>query len=262
MQRRGGHGVQGEAVRLIPWAATTGNYSLIGGRSGGRVGAMNEASAGSLSTSFGQPACETTYENSDTKRYLDHVQEWVVVPAQTTSLKESCFASALLIFAGIEGLGNLLWEGTKKIDKKTLENRDLFGAGLKCFPQKYRDIEDVNEKEGKADKKSDRGLWKLRCGLAHFLGNRWWAMSHLKEEECRHLEFVKDGVRLLHTPTLVHDFELALREVDELFRSDPKRLATANARFAEPPWPNDEPSPGTTTRTSTPAGPNFDPKTF
>ena len=231
---------------------------MIGGLSGGKVGDMNEASAGSLSTPSGQTTCELAYENSYTKCYLDHLQEWVVVPAQTTSLKESCFASALLIFAGIEGLGNLLWEGTKKIDKRTVENRDLFGAGLKCFPQKYRDIEDENEKKGKGD----RGLWKLRCGLAHFLGNRWWAMSHLKEEERRHLDFIKKGVRLLHTPTLVHDFEIALREVDNLFRCDPKRLATADARFAEPPWPNDEPSPGTTTRTSTPAGPNFDPKTF
>ena len=223
---------------------------------------MNEVSAESLSMLFGQPACETAYENSDTKRYLDHLQEWIVVPAQTTSLKESCVASALVIFAGIEGLGNLLWEGTKKADPKRVEYRDLFCAGLKHFPQKYRNIEDENEKKGKVNKKGDRGLWKLRCGLAHFLGNRWWAMSHLDEEECRHLEFIKPGVRLLHTPTLVHDFEIALREVDELFRSDPKRLATANARFAEPPWPNDEPSLGTTTRTSTPPGPNFDPKTF
>lgn len=249
MQRRGGHGPQGEAVRLNHWAEPNRSSGLIGGDCSGRLVGMNDANAGPLSLLIKQVLSEPPYLRSKTKRYMDGLRKWVVEPAKNTELKENCFATALLIFAAIEGLGTLLG------DEEDREQNGLrFLAGLRELPDEYRNLPG-----GGNEGKDGNDLWSLRCDLSHTASNCGWAMSKLDVEKSNHLKPRGDGVRLLHTPSFVADFGKVLDRVEDRIMKDPSLLDTIEGRIRGIPWPDENEDCETTTSTCTPPGADLEP---
>src|ERR1035441_5213079 len=51
---------------------------------------------------------QVNYENSATREYLDVIREHVIRPLESTTVAESCFAAAMLIFGAMDGLGRLI----------------------------------------------------------------------------------------------------------------------------------------------------------
>ena len=249
LQRRGGDGLQGEAVRLNLWAERNRSSSLIGRDCSGKLVGMNDANAGPLSLLIKQVLSEPPYLRSKTKRYMDGLRKWVVEPAKNTELKENCFATALLVFAGVEGIGTLL--GSEADREK---NKLRFLAGLGELPEEYSNLPG-----GGSEGKDGNDLWSLRCALSHTASNRGWAMSKLDVEKSNHLKPRGDGVRLLHTPSFVADFGKVLDRIEDRIKNDPSLLDTVEGRIHGIPWPDEADDCETTTSTSTSPGADLEP---
>ena len=155
-----------------------------------------------------------TYEGSKTKRYIDIIRTYVIGPLeQFEALRKSCFATTMLIFAAIDGLGALVHEQEKA------KNSERFKGYLDRLGQNYKDrAED---------------LWKLRNNLMHTAMNVASFMSAAEETSQHHLSTCGDYL-FVNSVTLIRDFKKALDELEaQLQRNEYGLLERAEGRLEE-----------------------------
>lgn len=175
------------------------------------------------------------YGNSATHEYLRVIRQHVIYPLEMTPVTDSCFASAMLIFGSIDGLGNLI-----HIDPNAGAG-DRFKHFLNRLGKDYAKLEDE--------------LWQLRNSLAHNAMNVACFMSKTDDARGEHLE--RDhGYVFVHTGLLIKDFKSTLDELEADFRKDFDLLQRAESRLEwdsidKPGWQNND------VMTTPPPGINF-----
>ncbi len=175
------------------------------------------------------------FETTATKEYLKVIRRHVIVPLESTSLADSCFAAALLIFGSIDGLGKLI------------DPDDSAGAGkrfksfLPRLGSNYAALEDK--------------LWALRNSLAHNSLNVASFMSKTDDAQGAHLETDGDCI-FVHTVILLADFKDALVSLEQELRTNATLLSQFEARLS---WDEITPSGwrGSAIMTTPPPGIRF-----
>jgi hypothetical protein len=151
---------------------------------------------------------QPNYDSSITKAYADVLRDHVIVPL-SGPIGESCFATSLLLFAGVDGLGKLVHPD------ENAGAGERFKAFLPRFCAGYVAVE--------------KQLWALRNSLAHNVMSLACYMSKLEDSRAFHLEVEADLI-FIHTRVMLDDFKRALAQLEEDFRRDnaptgPSRLA-------------------------------------
>jgi hypothetical protein len=163
---------------------------------------------------------QVNYENSATREYLDVIREHVIRPLESTTVAESCFAAAMLIFGAMDGLGRLIHPD------------DHAGAGVrfKAFLPRL----------GAHYQTCSSELWKLRNSLSHSAMNVACFMSKIEDARGKHLESVR-GYLFIHTKRLLEDFKNAFHQLEQEMRTCTVLLQRAESRLeradiAPAPW--------------------------
>ena len=178
----------------------------------------------------------TGYAASKTAQYISTVERHVLVPLRDTSLAASCYATCMLLFGCIDGLGRLLHPDQNA------------GAG-----ERFRYY--LEERLGGEYAQRQADLWMLRNGLDHNAIAALTYLSHMNDSHDEHLT-EWDGWVFINTTRLRDDFiESVERLENELMRSE-TLLQQMDSRLVErhiPPrgWRHDGP------KSTPPAGIDF-----
>lgn len=127
-----------------------------------------------------------------TTMYFEEIDRHVIRPLESTSVKDHCFASALLIFGAMDGTGFLVHE------KPNPGNRERLRAFLNFMDSKYEQNEFL--------------LWNLRNDLVHTAMNVAAFMSRADCARDEHLQPYVGGT-LVHTGVLFEDFRNAIEKI-------------------------------------------------
>jgi len=153
------------------------------------------------------------YAGSVTSEYIAAIRQHVIQPLEGSPVADHCFAAAMLIFAGIDGLGRLV------------HPNPAAGVGERFKGFLPRLSSDYQRRE--------RELWDLRNSLDHNAINVACYMSKTEDARGDHLE-VDNGHLFVHTVRLLADFRAAvdaleaeLRRDAALFRQTESRLERA-----------------------------------
>lgn len=152
----------------------------------------------------------TVYGTSLTREYLCVIRDHILAPLETTEVAGHCFASAMLAFAAIDGLGKLLHPDPKA----------EVGTRFKWFIAKLG--------EGYAVRTDH--LWELRNSLDHNGLNVACFMSQTADAESEHLEYW-NGCLFVHTRELTRDLRVAIEAVEADLRQDAGLLSRAESRL-------------------------------
>jgi hypothetical protein len=151
--------------------------------------------------------------------YLEMIRQHVLRPIAATDLSESCTATLILLFAGIDGLGKLLHPSDN--------------AGVR---ERFDYYIDMYMNARYASHKTD--LYKLRNSLAHNALNFTAFISKTKMGEMHHLQASSlPGFIFVSSSVLTRDFDSSIRRVENALRSDTTLLAVAEARLQ---WLDDD----------------------
>jgi len=160
------------------------------------------------------------YERSATCEYLRVIRQHVIHPVEMTPVVDSCFASAMLIFGSMDGLGRLIHPNANA------------GAGdtFKHFLTRLGPDYTALEKE----------LWGLRNSLAHNAMNVACFMSKTDDARGEHLE-LDHGYVFVHTGQLLRDFESAIDKLEDDLRTHAVLFQRAESRLEwdsinQPDW--------------------------
>ena len=150
------------------------------------------------------------YSGSATREYIAAIREHVVQPLENTRISDHCFATAMLIFAGIDGLGRLVHP-----------NPDA-GAGerFKGFLPRLGIEYQMRENE----------IWDLRNSLDHNAINVACYMSKTEDARGEHLE-VDNGHLFLHIVRLLADFRTSLNTLEAELQRDVKLFERTELRL-------------------------------
>jgi len=154
------------------------------------------------------------YENSLTRRYVNFIRDHVLRPIETKTISESCFATAILLFAGIDGLGKLIHENPHALSGRRFRH---FIARL-----------------GPAYAEWDSVIWGLRCSLSHNALNADTYMSKLPQTRQLHLQCRGDSL-LVNTLVFAEDFALALSALEEELQKNVSLLQQTESRITAAP---------------------------
>jgi hypothetical protein len=158
-----------------------------------------------------------TYDRSATAEYLQVIRQHIIYPLRETSVGESCFAAAVLIFGAVDGLGRLIHRSASA------------GAGdrFRCFVSRL------------GEKYAQRGaaLWRLRNSLMHNATNVVSFMSKTSDAGGLHLEEC-NGYLFVHTKELLQDFEAEVTRLENELKNDPSLLRQAESRLRWSPIPS------------------------
>lgn len=127
-----------------------------------------------------------------TTKYIEAIARHVISPLKNSAVSEHCFASAILIFGAIDGLGNLIHPD------ENANSGTRFKYFLPRLGQKYAVSREL--------------IWKLRNSIAHNAINVAAFMSQAEDTEFHHLE-VDCGHIFVHTRQLANDFCHAFEEL-------------------------------------------------
>lgn len=166
------------------------------------------------------------YSGSKVERYVNIVRTYVLEPLEKSDgLSQSCFATTLLVFAAIDGLGALVHDDDNASPKQRFMG---FFAWL-----------------GEDYKEKGESLWELRCYLVHSALNVASFMSCANGTEGCHLSQMGEYL-FIHTARLIRDFKKALDQLESEFRENRNGLFyQAEARLE---WhPRDETNTADTT---------------
>jgi len=156
------------------------------------------------------PQRSLDYESAATCEYVRVIRRHVIHPLDSTSVADSCFAAALLIFGAIDGLGKL----THAEDRASPGER--FKAFLPRLGSEYSALADA--------------LWRLRNTLAHSAMNVACFMSKTEEARGEHLE-QEGGFVFVHTGRLLDDFKAAIDKLEAEYQTDWRLLQRAESRL-------------------------------
>ena len=162
------------------------------------------------------------YPQSALAEYLRVIREHVIMPLERTSVSESCFATAMLVFGAVDGLGKLTHPSSNA------GAGDRFKHLLPRLGPTYSAL--ANE------------LWLLRNSLAHNAMNVACFMSKANDAWGEHLE--KYGSLIfIHTGRLLSDFKAALDKLEMEFKTNALLFQQAESRldwgYIDPPgWRN------------------------
>jgi hypothetical protein len=166
------------------------------------------------------PQQSLNYSPTATCEYLRVIRQYVIHPLERTSVADSCYAAALLIFGSIDGLGKLIHSDV------TAGVGERFKEVLSWLGPKYSVLEDE--------------LWKLRNTLAHSAMNVACFMSKTEDARGEHLE-QDHGFVFIHTVMLLEDFKSAIDKLEAKFQTDAILLQRAESRLvwdsiSQPGW--------------------------
>ena len=148
---------------------------------------------------------------SKVELYLQIVRNHVLTPVQSEGVAQSCFATLLLVFAAIDGIGRLLHP-----DPKAQVN-ERFKYFLNFLGPDY-------------DDRSDH-LWKLRNALVHNGLNVASFLSRVPEFTNEHLRIADGGFILISTPVFVEDFAKALAMLEHDLKTNEALRSQADSRL-------------------------------
>lgn len=151
------------------------------------------------------------FETTATNEYLKVIRRHVIAPLESTSLADSCFAAALLIFGSIDGLGKLF---DPDVSAGPGQRFKSFLPRLGC---NYAALKDK--------------LWALRNSLAHNALNVASFMSKTDDAQGAHLETDGDYI-FVHTVILLADFKAALVSLEEELKTNSTLLAQFESRLS------------------------------
>ncbi len=157
-----------------------------------------------------KPLPQGPYATSATKEYIASIREHVIQPLQTSAVADHCFAAAMLIFAGIDGLGRLV------------HRKPAAGAGER--------FKDFLPRLGAEYQPRDNEIWKLRNSLDHNAINVACYMSKTEDAKGEHLEF-DNGHLFIHTARLLADFCAAVDHLESEFQRDALLFRQAESRL-------------------------------
>jgi hypothetical protein len=140
-----------------------------------------------------------SYDGSAIQEYFRIIREHVIQPLQSTALGESCFGSAMLIFAAVDGLGTLTHP----------DEHAKAGVRFKAFLPRI----------GAAYQGHAKELWRLRNALVHSAMNVASFMSKAEEARGEHLQ-KENGFIFLHTRTFLEDFRTSVDQLEQEVRRD------------------------------------------
>lgn len=161
-----------------------------------------------------------SYDGSATQEYFRVIREHVIQPLQSTAMSESCFGSAMLIFAAVDGLGTLTHP----------DEHAKAGVRFKAFLPRIGADYQARAKE----------LWRLRNALVHSAMNVASFMSKREEAWAEHLQ-KEHGFLFLHTKTLLEDFRTSVDQLEQEVRRDAALLGRMESRLewgCIDPWRN------------------------
>lgn len=176
------------------------------------------------------------YEESKTAEYIETLERHVLIPLRDTGLAQSCYATCMLLFSCIDGLGRLL-HPTKSA-----------GAG-----ERFK-FYLANRMGGNYDIRQSE-LWKLRNALDHNAIAALTFLSHMNDSDDEHLT-EWDGWVFINTTRFRDDFIASVKRLKkELVASEPL-LQQMDSRLVKkhiPPrgWRHDGP------KTTPPPGIDF-----
>ena len=148
--------------------------------------------------------------------YLDFVDDHIVRPIRDTELKESCFASFLLLCGAMDGLGWLV----AGPDVRFKQSKRRFLAFLGWMPDEYQEPRVADS------------LWSLRRSLAHEGLNTGAFLSKLEATGTEHLSL--HGNRLfVNTGRLLADFTKSLERLRIRTTEDAQLLGQMADRLEE-----------------------------
>jgi hypothetical protein len=151
-------------------------------------------------------------------QYLSLIEQHVIDPLQQSALAESCYATLLMVFGCIDGLGKLI------------HARDDAGAGARF---KYFIARLGPEYDACTDH-----LWELRNSVAHNALNVAAYLSNVPSTSDVHLKTSSSGTQfVVNTRCLLDDFVKAFNVLkNELDRdSDFAKLAESRLTYGEIP---------------------------
>lgn len=154
-----------------------------------------------------------SYTHSNAEQYIKLIREHVIEPLEETPLSSSCYATCMMIFSCIDGLGKLL------------HSDDKARAGVRF---KYFLTEWMKGRYGELASE----LYELRNSLLHngIAPTAYMSMT----EESRHEEIDYDnGFLYINTKRFVKDFQTALAEVEFALQSNICVFENANARLLQ-----------------------------
>ena len=137
---------------------------------------------------------------SKVEEYVRLLRNHVLHPIQTGVVEGSCFATILMVFSAVDGLGQLFHP----------EHNVPKNKGFKWFLKHFGSTYVERETE----------LWKLRNSLVHNALNVLSFVSHVPAFSREHLRTTSDGMLLISTHQLAKDFADAIESLVEEMDSD------------------------------------------
>jgi len=153
------------------------------------------------------------YSNSKSERYVQSIREHVVRPLESTALSESCFASCMMLFAGIDGLGRLLHpDANAKVNERFKYFLSEWMGGLYVERQTL--------------------VWELRNNLDHNAIAALTYLSSLSDSTYSHLD-ADNGHLFINTRQFLVDFQVALESVEQRLSAECELLNQAENRLVD-----------------------------
>lgn len=153
----------------------------------------------------------TPFLTSKTARYIAEIETYVVAPLQSSSLSDSCYATCMMLFGCMDGLGRLIHEN---------ENA---GAG-----ERFRYF--LSKAMGSLYANRQTELWNLRNALDHNAIAALTYLSHMGDSSDSHLDIWNDWI-FINTRQLLNDFTDALTQLKKRFETDSILLSRADERL-------------------------------
>ncbi len=139
------------------------------------------------------------YAGSLTSEYIAAVREHVIQALEGAPVADHCFAAAMLIFAGIDGLGRLVHPNS------AAGAGERFKGFLPWLGGDYQ--------------RRERQLWDLRNSLDHNAINVACYLSKTEDARGEHLE-VDSGHLFVHSVRLLADFRAAVDALEAELERD------------------------------------------
>lgn len=153
------------------------------------------------------------YSNSKSERYVQSIWEHVVRPLDSTALSESCFASCMMLFACIDGLGKLLHPSANaKVNERFKYFLSDWMRGLYAERQTL--------------------VWELRNNLDHNAIAALTYLSSLSDSTHAHLD-ADNGNLFINTRQFLMDFQTSLEFVERRLTDDCELLNQAESRLID-----------------------------
>lgn len=146
------------------------------------------------------------------QKYFSQISEHVLIPIEYGILERSCFATTMLLFAAVDGLGRLIHPNSKANPRKRFT---YFISTL-----------------GKGYKTNRNQLWKLRCSLMHNALNSGTMLAFLADGMLEHLnKFGPKSVIYVNTNKLLEDFKNQFENLQQEILSNPQEINRIGGRL-------------------------------